>query len=152
MCFSTGKISVTTPSRVLAKRCFMDAVVKIRPCVAIQVGSSLKRPASSPAAEPASKLSRRVEHEGHGGSEGVADDTSATDGVDATAEDDATQAVNTEAMETDAAEADTVADTPNVVAELASSSSGQAPTENANDDNSDDDNDDNDDDEELVDA
>ena len=90
MCFSTGKISVTTSSRVLAKRCFMDAVVKIRPCVAIQVGSSLKRPASSPAAEPASKLSRRVEHEGHGGSEGVADDTSATDGVDATAEDDAT--------------------------------------------------------------
>mmetsp|Transcript_2983 Transcript_2983/g.4269 ORF Transcript_2983/g.4269 Transcript_2983/m.4269 type:complete len:98 (+) Transcript_2983:65-358(+) len=46
MVFNTGKIAVTASSRALARRCFMDAIAKVRTCMAIQVGK--KRPAISP--------------------------------------------------------------------------------------------------------
>eukprot|EP00035_Acanthoeca_spectabilis_P009365 m.166154 g.166154 ORF g.166154 m.166154 type:complete len:321 (+) comp14700_c0_seq2:115-1077(+) len=57
MVFNTGKITVTAPSRALARRSFMDAVAKVRTCMAIQVGS-LKRPATSPIATNNAKVAR----------------------------------------------------------------------------------------------
>jgi hypothetical protein len=53
MVYNTGKVTVTASSRTLARRCFMDAIRKVRTCMAIQVGSK-KRAATSPiaAADP----------------------------------------------------------------------------------------------------